>query len=435
MLRVTQYAALFSSVMILVACGGGGGGGPIGSTPDQRFQPNPKPQNVQSPTQTKSKPKIKRAAKELFKLAGDAAASSPPNYERALEYYENAYKQDKNLTLALYNIGLVYELKGDEQQARRFYELAGNAGLGDGWVNLGLFALAQGDKAQAESLFNRALSVEPLNGQAHLNLALIDKDRGDSPQAMKRVRDALKDDSSNADAYDVLAQVYYKLGRFQLALLVTDAGLSDLNANHSGLWTTQGLILLKKDDIIKAIRSFRKAVELDDANFAARLNLGLITFNYRDYEQSYQLLSEALKLKPDHLQANLSLAVAARTLKRYDEARRGYEQVLNLSPNHPGALFNLTVLNQDYVEVSDQDYDQRRAVTKAAIAQYSKVLSLARAKSLRTKVARRIEEAKVLLEAIDVEQEEAAAEVEAARQEQQAAPAQEPASAPAPAAP
>jgi len=359
-------------------------------------------------------------------MAGQAAMSSPPNYDLALEHYEKAYKQDKNLTQALYNIGLVYEMKGDEQQARRFYELAGNAGLGDGWVNLGLFSLAQGDQGQAEALFNKALSVQPLNGSAHLNLAVIAKERGDSSQAMKRVRDALKDDSSNADAYDVLAQVYYGLGRFQLALLVTDAGLTDLDPNHSGLWTTQGLIQLKLKDIIKAIRSFRKAVELDRNNFAARLNLGLITFNYRDYEQSYQLLSEAVKLKPDHLQANLSLAVAARTLKRYDEARKGYEQVLNLSPNHPGALFNLAVLDQDYVEVPDEDFDRRRAVTKAAIAQYTKVMSLARNESLRVKVKQRIEEAQVGLEAIDAEQEEAAAEAaEAAeaKQEQQAAPA------------
>ena len=34
-----------------------------------------------------------------------------------------------------------------------------DAGLGDGWVNLGLFSLAQGDQGQAEALFNKALSV------------------------------------------------------------------------------------------------------------------------------------------------------------------------------------------------------------------------------------------------------------------------------------
>ena len=432
MQRVTLRFMYMASVMMLVACGGGAGGAGQGAFPDERFQPKPNatPQ-AQSTSTPKPKPKIKRAAKELFKLAGDAATNTPPNYDRALEYYERAYKQDKNLTLALYNIGLVYEKKGDEQQARRFYELAGNAGIGDGWVNLGLFALAQGDQEQAESLFNKALSVQPLNGQAHLNLALIAKERGDSAQAMKRVRDALKDDSSNADAYDVLAQVYYKLGRFQLALLVTDAGISDHGPDHSGLWTTQGLILLRQDDIIKAIRSFQRAVELDDQNFAARLNLGLITFNYRDYEQSYQLLNEAVKLRPDHLQANLSLAVAARTLKRYDEARQGYEKVLNIASNHPGALFNLAVLNQDYVEIPNSDFDQRRAATKAALAQYTKVLSLAQSQSLRTKVKRRIEEAQVMIEAIDAEQEEAAAEAEAAAQERQAEPAVDaPASAP-----
>ena len=37
------------------------------------------------------------------------------------------------------------------------------------------------------------------------------KERRDFEFAMKSVRNALKEDSTNADAYDVLAQIYYIL--------------------------------------------------------------------------------------------------------------------------------------------------------------------------------------------------------------------------------
>ncbi len=408
-------------VTLLSACGGGGPSGDLGPAP-QDFT-SPRSNGSSTPAQKKpSKPKIDRGAKQLFILAGQVANRANPDYDRALELYQEAYEKDKNIRLALYNAGLVCELKGDESCARRFYEAAGNEGIGDGWVNLGLLALAQGDRGQAESLFNRAVGVEPLNGRAHLNLAMFAKERRDFEFAMKSVRNALKEDSTNANAYDILAQIYYALGRYKLALLVADAGLSDLDPKHPGLWTTQGLILLKMDDVIKAVRSFQMAVDLDPMNFAARLNLGLITFSYRDYEKSYQLLSEAVKLEPNNIEAVISQAVVARTLKRYDEARAGYNKVLTLSPNHPGATFNLAVLNQDYVEVDPNDFTKRLQMTQDAITKYQTVLNSAKNESLRKKVSLRIEEAKVILEVIQVEKESAAMETEAAQQEGAGAP-------------
>ena len=395
------------------ACGGGGPNGQLNPAPQNGFNPNPQTTQRANQNRPAPKPKIDRGAKQLFLLAGQAAKATPPNYDRALTLYQEAYEKDKNLKIAIYNAGLVCELKGDEAKARQFYEAAASVGLGDGWVNLGLLALAKGDKGQAESLFNRALSIEPLNGRAHLNLAMFAKDRGDFDFAMKSVRNALKEDSRNIEAYDVLAQIYYNLGRYKLAQLVADAGLSELDPEHAGLWTTQGLIQLKLDDVIKAVRSFQKAVDLDPQNYAARLNLGLITFSYRDYEKSYQLLSEAVRLQPNNVDVILSHAVAARALKRYDEARAGYNKVLSLSPNHPGATFNLTVLDQDYSSVDPNDFDQRVRMTQDAIAQFKNVLGNARNEKLKKKAQQRIEEAMVNIEAIQAEKEAAAEEAAA----------------------
>lgn len=414
LVHTSFYAMLLS---FLVACGGGPGGELSPNRQQRDTRPVRSNSSDQSDSQKPAQPKIDRGAKQLFLLAGEAASGNNPNYDRALQLYNEAYDKDKNLKLALYNAGLISELKGDQEQAKSFYQAAADAGLGDGWVNIGLMALEKGDRGQAESLFNRALGVEPLNGRAHLNLAMFAKERRDFDFAMKSVRNALKEDSTNADAYDVLAQIYYDLGRYKLALLVADAGLSELDSEHSGLWTTQALIQLKLDDVIKAVRSFQKAVDLDSGNFAARLNLGLITFSYRDYDKSYQLLSEAVQLRPNHIEAVLSKAVAARTLKRYDEARQGYQKVLTLSPNHSGALFNLAVLDQDYVEIDMSNYAQRVNMTQKAIQQYTEVLNQAKEEKLRKKAQQRIEEAKVIIEAIEAEKEAAAAEKEAAAQE------------------
>ena len=428
--RVSQFNHSLLTLLCVMglglsACGGGGpAGGSLSDDRDELSQKSPSRIDSKNRNSAPTKPKINRDAKQLFVLAGQVASSASPDYERALKLYEEAYDKDNKLSQALYNAGLICELKGDEARARQFYEAAGNAGLGDGWVNIGLIALAQGDRGQAESLFNRAIGVEPLNGRAHLNLAIFAKERKDFEFAMKSVRNALKEDSTNADAYDVLAQIYYDLGRFKLALLVADAGLSELNPEHPGLWTTQGLIQLKMDDVIKAVRSFQKAVDLDPKNFAARLNLGLITFGYRDYEKSYQLLSEAVKLRPNHIEAILSHAVAARTLKRFAEARAGYEKVLSLSPKHPGATFNLAVLDQDYSDVPPNEFDKRITLTNEAINRFQEVLNSTSDERLRKKVSQRIEEAKVVIEVIKAEKEAGAMGTGGTGGETEADPAQ-----------
>ena len=397
----------------LLGCGG--------APSPQVASPSSRPRTVrdqmqQEETFTPKKPVVKRAAKDLFIQAGKAATNQ--QYDDAIDLYKEAYAEDNNLHLAVYNIGYVYQLKGDETNAIEWYQKASRVGISEGWVNIGLMQLAKKEEVSAKLSFEKALSMDPLNGRAHLNLALLAKNSRNFRQAMSSVREALKEDSANVDAYNVLAQIYYDWDKLKLAALVCDAGLNELDSNHPGLLTTQGLIYLKMDDVIRAVRSFRKAVNQDSTNLAARLNLGAITYNYRDYEQAYQLFSEASVIDPQNIEAILSKAVAARALKRFEEAKAGYEQVLTLAPKHPGATFNLAVLN--HIFSHGKSFDGRLEAIQTAIRQYQQVLEFSADKNFRKKVVDQIEEAKLELEAVMIEK---TAEEEAKKAEAEAAAA------------
>lgn len=396
--------SLLGAMTLISACGGGPGGG--GSAPEAyqpRARPAAKPEDPYAPP---PKPKIKKEAKQVFLEAGALTAQGPSRYEDAISLYERVYREEPLLKISLYNIALLYEQMGNQSKAIEAYKFAADNGVAEGWVGIGLMQIAAGNEGEAESSFRRALDMEPLNGRAHLNLARIAKNRGDQRQAMESIRSALKEDSRNADAYNLLAQIYLDLKRYKLALLVCNAGLEELDSEHSGLWTTQGIIFLNLKDVINATRSFREAIKFDDKNYAARLNLGLITFNYRDYERSYQLLSEAATLNPNNPEVVLSKAVAARALDRIDEAKQGYQKTLELKPNHPGALFNLAIIQQDYTKV--EGFDARIQNVREAITQFENVLNFTQDDRLRKKVQRRIEEARLVIESIEIEKESAA---------------------------
>lgn len=383
LLRTTLILPL---VVFLVACG-------ATPEPQENQDPQKNRKNTQSAT---SKEEIKEIqAKSASAIARGAEYFKAKNYQKAINEFEAALQEDPKSAMAVFNIGLCYERLGNQEKAIEYYQKNTELGKGEGLVHIGLMKAAAGQEAEAESLYQQALSVEPLNGRAHLNLARIAKNRKDYKEAIDRVKSALTEDSANGDAYDLLAQIYYDLGRYELALLVCDAGIQDIDPNHSGLYNTLGLVQLKLKQVIKALNAFKKAIELDESNEAALMNYGSITFGYRDYELSYQIFSKVLQKDPNHTEALLSKAVAARSLGKIDEARAGYQQLLAKDPNHLPSVFNTGIILQEY----DRKFDE-------ALGKYQQALSLAQDPATREMINKRIEEATIAKEALEAEKEQ-----------------------------
>lgn len=400
-----KHSKSFSISIFLLALwllSGCGGTPKPGTTSDLSYNTDPSSTSTEETSAPPPKPVIKKEAKELFAEAGRLASQRNPQYQRAIELYKNAHEEDSNLADALYNIGLIYERLNDEQQAIEWYQKAGAYRVLDGWVNIGLLYKKKGDLQQAAQFFEKAIDKERVHSRANLNLAklylnhpkVFPSSKDKNPRTF--ARNALKEDSSNADAYEILAQWYYSKKRYQLGLLVCNSGLQDLDSKHAGLFNVRALIYLKLDEVSLAIKSLSNALKYNPKHFGALLNLGILKYGYRDYQESYSLLSQAVQLQPKHIEAVLSKAVAARALKRFDEALAGYQEVLKLSPNHAGALFNIAVYHQDFQEVTDPKAKVEH-LTKV-VKEYENVLQYTRDPALRKKVTGRITELKERLE-------------------------------------
>jgi tetratricopeptide (TPR) repeat protein len=190
--------------------------------------------------------------------------------------------------------------------------------------------------------------MDKYNSEALLNMAQDDRLRRDYATAVKRVRTALKGNEKNAKAYAVLARVYYDMGLLQLSKLVCVTGLQ-IDSSYPDLNNTLGLIHLRLSDVRAALTAFEAAVAADPTYVAARLNIGAITFNYRDYETSFRHFDVVAKREPKNQIAILSRAVALRGLNRLKEAETGYRNLLSLNPESVGAHYNLGILYQEYM--------------------------------------------------------------------------------------
>lgn len=377
--RIARLSALGFVSFSLLACSGTpsrpDGDGPLGSGGTSG--------NQQLPDEPPPAPKVAKEAKPLFE--DGVKAYKAGNASQAIGLFEQAIDVDETFGAAYFNIGRIHEEQGRIDEAKSWYERSAEKGkgFGDGLVNLGRLEMEKGNKGEALALFRKAIQIEPFNGEAHLNLAQDARSRRDFANAVKHVRTALKEDSQNVLAYEVLARVYYDLGRFELAKLVCLTGLEIQKTPD--LYNTLGLVHLKQDNVTLALGSFEDALKTDADYWPAHMNVGAITFSYRDYESSYRHFSEVLKQKPEHLEAMLSKAVAARGLERLDEAESGYKAVIAKDETYVGAHYNLGILYQEYTQKLEE-----------AIKQYEAVLRYERQDAdLRKDVTQRIEAVRI----------------------------------------
>ena len=106
------------------------------------------------------------------------------------------------------NLGVAYEKRGEFAAARKEYDAAAQQ-LPMAYVYRGNVYFAEGNMAQAEESYQRALEKDPLNADAHNNLAwLYLKSGRNLAQAHRLVLRALELNPAQADVYhDTLEKI------------------------------------------------------------------------------------------------------------------------------------------------------------------------------------------------------------------------------------
>jgi tetratricopeptide (TPR) repeat protein len=194
-------------------------------------------------------------------------------------------------------------------------------------------------------LKNDVANVEALN-----NLGILLRRAGDWQAAVSHFRRALTVDPKNVDAYRNLAWTYYTVGKFDLAHLVSLNAERMIGKPDAGILNNWGLIYLKRQEVARAVASFKRAIEANAEFVPARLNFAAIALNYSDYATAEREFREALRIDSRLALAEVGLGLALRGSRRYSEAQAEYERALQLENNNPAAHFNLGILYQEFLD-------------------------------------------------------------------------------------
>jgi tetratricopeptide (TPR) repeat protein len=246
------------------------------------------------------------------------------------------------------NYGILLERVGKTEEAEQAYRkaLELKPDQQGAWDNLTRLYCRTGRAAQAEAHSRTQLQARPgaLAPRTALVLALLAQKK--LTEAASEARRVLKADERNVKAMQLLAQVYYRERKHELAKMVLDnarAIAPEDAATHNAL----GLVQLALNARPAALESFQKAVTLQPDFAEARTNFGALLNEAQDFTAAVHQLEAAVRAAPDFLAARLNLGNAYRGQGDFARALAEYQHVAWRTPDLPDVYFNLAILHLD----------------------------------------------------------------------------------------
>lgn len=257
--------------------------------------------------------------------------------------FEAALSSDGHAFQAAYNAGVIAERQGQDPQADSFYQrsLSIQPDYELALVARARLLVRQRRTSEAVALAADIARRFPGNFAARAEYArmLVVAQRYDD--AINEGRQILRLDERNVGAKLAIAEAYRAQGRLDLSLYIVDDLINGPDAEHHPnngpgagdprAHYLRGLLRIEVSrDVPGAITSFTRAVELDPQFAEAHNNLGVYLLQSGNTESAILHLRAAVALAPSWAKAHLNLGDALRANRGFDAAVAELQRALQL---------------------------------------------------------------------------------------------------------
>ena len=205
----------------------------------------------------------------------------------------------------------------------------------DRLVDAGIGALGHNQPRDAITSFNKALQLNPLSLDAHMNLGTLLTQLGQQRSAVLHLKRALSLSGGHPKVAEDASWSLLHLGRWDVALPVLEKTLA-ANPRDATALAKLGFAHLENGRRAEAAVALTRAVELDPAKAEPHYELHRALYDDRDPKASLAPLKQAVKCDPDSPAYRFSLGVL---LDQCGDARGAREMFDGLGPGtYAGAV-------------------------------------------------------------------------------------------------
>ena len=202
--------------------------------------------------------------------------------------------------------------------------------------------------------------INPNFAEAHNNMGIILKDKGNLEEAIEAYNKALSIKPDFAEAYYNLGDALQEQGKLEVAIEAYHKALMikpDLAKDYNNM----GNILKNQENLEEAIEAYNKALSIKPDFAEAYSNMGNALQEQGNLEEAMEAYAKSLTIKPDNADAYYNMGNALADLGIPEEAMQAYTKTLNLKPDFTKAHRNLSSIKK-YTE-DDKHFRQAKEIS------------------------------------------------------------------------
>ena len=234
--------------------------------------------------------------------------------------------------------------ENSEEEAAHYREaLRLRPGYPEAHNNLAILLRSRGEHAAAAEHYREALRLRPEYPEAHYNYAILLEARGSMAGAEEHYREALRLRPDYADPHHGYANLLTARGLLAEAEEHYQVTLR-LRPDYPEAHNNYAILLEDKDAPAKAKEHYREALRLRPDYKEAHYNYAILLDTAGDATAAEEHYRQALRLWPDYPEAHNNLAILLQTKGDLPGAKQHYREALRLRPDDPETHYNYALL-------------------------------------------------------------------------------------------
>jgi len=175
---------------------------------------------------------------------------------------------------------------------------------------------------------------------------------------MRLAREALMREPQNLTAYKVMIRTYLERNDLNMAKLV--AMRATKLSQDPELFYLMGVIAQKEGDEQGAVLQYRQALRERDDYLAARSALAEIAAKHRDWANAGEQYKKIVQYDPKNVAARVNLGLAYTGLGQVDKAMVEYDAALKANPKVPQPYYYLGLIFQKHKDAPEKAIEYYR---------------------------------------------------------------------------
>ena len=232
--------------------------------------------------------------------------------------------------------------------------------------NLGVVMRARGEEGQAAEHYRQAIKIRPWYPEANYNYAVLLQSRGNLNGAADHYQEALRLRPEYVDAHYGLANLRRVVGEASQAEHHFTEALR-LRPEYAEVHNNFAILLDDMGQMERAQHHYREALRIRPDYPEAHYNLALALENAGRLDDAEESYLEALRLRAEYPEAHNNLAILLQTRGDLEAAEAHYLEVLRLRPGDPETHYNFSLLlrAQGRDSAADEQFDTAQELAPA----------------------------------------------------------------------